>query len=144
MKKRGFKVGDKVEIMNVFKEGYLKHVQGELIVREGRKDNGCTPVSNKDGGILYVCSYKLQHIEEFVNGQEVEVRDTDSGKWSKKVFIGIHPSEGKYKHVVANGSNVSFFQYCRAIPQTKIITLDGKDIELSIESYNAFVEQFKS
>ena len=66
----------------------------------------------------------IEHVEEFVNGQEVEVRDCLGEKWRVRVFIGIHPGGGDYKHVVANNTTVSYFKYCRAIQETPEYTME--------------------
>jgi hypothetical protein len=67
-------------------------------------------------------------------GEEVEMSN-DGKKWAKLIYLGYIPTLGfrpKYG---------GFYIYCRPIKQTKTITIDGKNIEISQKCFKSLKEQ---
>lgn len=75
-------------------------------------------------------------------GEECEFSDNKAFyNPSKMLFKYYRLSElNKIGEFVVRGGNQ--YIYCRPLPKTKTITIDGKDIEISVESFDAFKQQF--
>ena len=75
-------------------------------------------------------------------GEMVEVKRNGYEDWSKRVFVikykGVCYCENPYNHCV-----LTAWEECRQIKPRHIITIDGKDIELSEESYKALRKSLK-
>jgi hypothetical protein len=71
-------------------------------------------------------------------GEKVEVSDKANFKHTGTgIFKGYVP-DSDYPFYTNSGA----FRYCKPIEQTKTITIDGIDIEVSEESFEAFKAQF--
>ena len=128
MKKREFKVGDSVRYVKADDFDIDATIGKVYTVNSIDFKGGAShfPILILDDNVE-IQGFKessFEHVEEFVNGQEVEVRDCLGEKWRVRVFIGIHPGGGDYKHVVATNTTVSYFKYCRAIQETPEYTME--------------------
>lgn len=62
---------------------------------------------------------------------------SSNSKWVKRNFIGMY----KNKFVCSYGSNLFAGIYAKQIKQTHKITIDGKEIEISNESFQELKKQ---
>ena len=71
-------------------------------------------------------------------GEEVEFTN-NKDKWYKRKF-GQYIPQFKFNYNYID-MNTNCWKYCRQIKQTKTITIDGKDIEISNECFESLKEQ---
>jgi len=67
-----------------------------------------------------------------------EFSDDKNFRYYKALQFKRYNPEDTYPFEEADGNT---FRYCRPLKQTKTITIDGKDIEVSSESFEALKEQ---
>ena len=133
-----FKVGDKVEVGS----------DGGCYATDVGKIFTVTSVVNLPEHMNFFCAeddrarahQKFELAWQPTNGEEIEVRDEDGEEWNKEVFIGM--DEGAY----ITKDNCEYYtpwEQARKIA-THTITIDGTDVVLSKESFQAFKKQFNT
>lgn len=68
-------------------------------------------------------------IPEFQWGEEVEVRDSDTGPWINNIFVGVNPKDIKYRFITVDETgNSNVWKQCRKVQQPEIQEMTIKEI----------------
>lgn len=134
-----FKIGDKVKCIGGSAEAEGLVFGNEYTIVEARYNGKTIEVSPGNKGRFWAaCLFEpIKWIPK--NGEAIEVRDKIGGTWHKSSFVGLMTNGD-----IAAESRFGLLPWrmCRKPTNTHLITIDGREIELSEESYKAFEKQF--
>ena len=157
-----YKAGDKVKIRQwqallrdkeVSAEGvflYIKEYCGQVATIMGVFGENLYKIDLDDENNWWYSYYFEGYA--FKYGEEIEVSD-DGKDWCKRIYVG-YIDGAEYPYVCVSGSHKENFRngekylsnkwrYARPIQKKHTIIIDGKEIEISEESYQKLKESLK-
>lgn len=138
-----FKAGDRVECIKESSNNYFGNVGGIYTIK--RVNTGVIVLEEDPKGWgLRKSRFKL--IKEWApkNGEMIEVSNNSFNNWYKRVFVGMSTKGGYVCESESTIMDCFLWKEARQATQTKTITIDGKDLEISQESFESLREFFKS